>query len=81
MSSLVWVEIDGKAPEHNMKERRKGSATGTAACAVVKSNAYGHGLVETALAKLRLFEVPQVLGAAFILAATSIGLHVVGGLG
>jgi formate hydrogenlyase subunit 4 len=38
-------------------------------------------LVETALAKLRLFEVPQVLGAAFILAATSIGLHVVGGLG
>ena len=38
-------------------------------------------LVETALAKLRLFEVPQVLGAAFILAATSIGLHLAGGLG
>ena len=44
MSSLVWVEIDGKAPEHNLKEMRKGSAAGTAACAVIKSNAYGHGV-------------------------------------
>jgi alanine racemase len=44
MSSLVWVEIDGKAPEHNLKEMRKGSAPGTAACAVIKSNAYGHGV-------------------------------------
>ncbi len=44
MSSLVWVEIDGKAFEHNLKEMRKGSAPGTAACAVVKSNAYGHGV-------------------------------------
>jgi alanine racemase len=44
MSSLVWVEIDGKAFEHNLQEMRKGSAPGTAACAVVKSNAYGHGV-------------------------------------
>jgi alanine racemase len=44
MSSLVWVEIDGKALEHNLKEIRKGSAPGVAACAVVKSNAYGHGV-------------------------------------
>ncbi len=44
MSSLVWVEIDGKAPEHNLKEMRKGSGPGTLACAVVKSNAYGHGV-------------------------------------
>jgi alanine racemase len=44
MSSLVWVEIDGKAFEHNLQEMRKGSAPGTATCAVVKSNAYGHGV-------------------------------------
>ncbi|HUI69255.1 MAG TPA: alanine racemase [Spirochaetia bacterium] len=48
MSSLVWVEIDGKAPEHNLKEIRKGSAPGTMACAVVKSNAYGHGVARVA---------------------------------
>ncbi len=46
MSGLVWVEIDGKAPEHNLKEIRKGSAPGTLACAVVKSNAYGHGVAQ-----------------------------------
>ncbi len=34
--------------------------------------------VENALAKLRLFEVPQVLATAFILAATSIALHLFG---
>jgi formate hydrogenlyase subunit 4 len=39
----------------------------------------GITLVETAFAKLRLFEVPQVLGTAFILAATSIGLRILGG--
>ncbi|MGA2762110.1 MAG: alanine racemase [Spirochaetia bacterium] len=48
MSSLVWVEIDGKAPEHNLKEMRKGSAPGTKACAVIKSNAYGHGVAQVA---------------------------------
>jgi formate hydrogenlyase subunit 4 len=35
-------------------------------------------LVENSLAKLRLFEVPQVLATAFILAATSIALHLFG---
>jgi len=44
MSSLVWVELDGKALEHNLMEMRKGSAPGVTACAVVKSNAYGHGV-------------------------------------
>ncbi len=38
-------------------------------------------IVETVLAKLRLFEVPHVLSTAFILAATSIGLRLAGGLG
>jgi formate hydrogenlyase subunit 4 len=34
--------------------------------------------VETLFAKVRLFEVPQLLGSAFILAATSVGLRLIG---
>jgi formate hydrogenlyase subunit 4 len=37
-------------------------------------------LVETAFAKVRLFEVPQVLTTAFILAAVSVGLRLFGGI-
>ncbi|HET6487933.1 MAG TPA: alanine racemase [Spirochaetia bacterium] len=46
MSGLVWVELDGGALEHNLKELRKGSAPGVLSCAVVKSNAYGHGIAQ-----------------------------------
>jgi alanine racemase len=46
MSSLVWVEIDRGAPEHNLRQLRAGSAQGVLACAVVKSNAYGHGAAQ-----------------------------------
>jgi formate hydrogenlyase subunit 4 len=35
-------------------------------------------VVETLFAKVRLFEVPQLIGSAFILAATSIGLRLIG---
>jgi alanine racemase len=48
MSSLVWVEIDGKAPECNLRQLRAGAAPGVLACAVVKSNAYGHGVAQIA---------------------------------
>lgn len=48
MSSLVWVEIDAEAPNHNLGEIRRGSAPGTLTCAVVKSNAYGHGVASFA---------------------------------
>ncbi|HEY9593591.1 MAG TPA: alanine racemase [Spirochaetia bacterium] len=48
MSSLVWVEIDHAAPEHNLRQLRAGAAPGVIACAVVKSNAYGHGAVQMA---------------------------------
>jgi alanine racemase len=44
MSSLVWVELDGKAPEHNLTELRKNASPGVKFCAVIKSNAYGHGV-------------------------------------
>ena len=48
MSGLVWVELDAKAPEHNLRQLRAGSAPGVLACAVVKSNAYGHGVAQIA---------------------------------
>jgi alanine racemase len=48
MSSLVWVELDGKAPEHNLRQLRAGGRPGVLACAVVKANAYGHGVDQIA---------------------------------
>jgi alanine racemase len=48
MSSLVWVELDHAAPEHNLRQLRAGAAPGVIACAVVKSNAYGHGAAQVA---------------------------------
>ncbi len=46
MSSLVWIELDARAPGHNLAELRRGAGPGVLACAVVKANAYGHGLAE-----------------------------------
>jgi alanine racemase len=40
----VWIELDARAPGHNLAEMRRGAAPGVLACAVVKANAYGHGL-------------------------------------
>jgi alanine racemase len=48
LSSLVWVELDRSAPEHNLAELRRGAAPGVKFCAVVKANAYGHGMAEMA---------------------------------
>lgn len=48
MSSLVWVELDGDALEANLRELRAGTGTGVLACAVVKANAYGHGVAQVA---------------------------------
>ena len=48
MSSLVWVEIDGTAPDHNLRRIRAGAAPGVLVCAVIKSNAYGHGALAIA---------------------------------
>jgi alanine racemase len=44
MSSLVWIELQREAPDHNLKELRGGLNRGTILCAVIKSNAYGHGV-------------------------------------
>ncbi len=48
MSSLVWVELDGRAPEHNLSELKRGAEPGVKFCAVIKANAYGHGVREMA---------------------------------
>ena len=44
MSALVWIELDREAPDFNLRELRKGLSKGTILCAVVKANAYGHGV-------------------------------------
>lgn len=48
MSSLVWVVLDRAAPEHNLRQLRAGAVPGVIACAVIKSNAYGHGTAQFA---------------------------------
>jgi alanine racemase len=46
MSTLVWIELDRGAPDHNLRELRRGLKKDTILCAVVKANAYGHGVKE-----------------------------------
>lgn len=46
MSGLVWVELRSKAPDHNAKELLRGTGGNVLLCAVVKSNAYGHGVAQ-----------------------------------
>lgn len=47
---LTWVEVDSKAIRSNIKEIKKFFGPKIALAAVIKSNAYGHGLVEVARA-------------------------------
>ena len=44
----MWIELDARAPGHNLAELRRGAGAGVLSCAVVKANAYGHGLAEVA---------------------------------
>ena len=47
MNYLKWVELDGPAPDRNLTELKSCSVAGEPLfCAVVKSNAYGHGTKE-----------------------------------
>lgn len=46
MSSLVWVELSAGSPDRNLAEIRRGHGFSGIHCAVVKSNAYGHGVRE-----------------------------------
>ncbi|TDA66957.1 MAG: alanine racemase [Clostridia bacterium] len=48
----VWAEVDLRAIKHNLRAIRGLLAPGTGLMAVVKANAYGHGLVEVSRAVL-----------------------------
>lgn len=48
MNSPVWAEIDLEAIGHNTAELSRLSQPGAALMAVVKANAYGHGMIEVA---------------------------------
>jgi alanine racemase len=50
MKHLKWVELDRSAPDWNLRQLRGCSpeSSGTLFCAVVKANAYGHGIREIA---------------------------------
>ena len=63
-SPLVWAEVDLKAIAHNIRELRR--ITNPKACfmAVVKANAYGHGIIE--VARQSLENGAEALGVANI---------------
>ncbi len=46
----TWVEIDIKAILHNIEEARKKLDKSVKICAIIKANAYGHGLIPVAKA-------------------------------
>ncbi len=48
MSSLVWIEIDAGGPDRNLRELAACTSAPVTVCAVIKSNAYGHGVREIA---------------------------------
>lgn len=47
-SPLVWAEVDLKAIAHNIRELRRVTNPKARFMAVVKANAYGHGIIEVA---------------------------------
>lgn len=52
-SSLAWVTVDLKAIDHNIKQIRRLLKPETQIMAVVKANAYGHGMFEVARQAVR----------------------------
>lgn len=63
-SAFVWAEIDLKAIAHNIRELRRITNPKARFMAVVKANAYGHGIIE--VAKQSLENGTEVLGVANI---------------
>ncbi len=62
----VWAELDGGRIRQNLQTVREGLARGTRVCAVLKGNAYGHGLREMGafLAENRLADLAAVANPA-----------------
>lgn len=70
MTRLIWARVDAKALRSNLAVLRK-AAPGRRVMAVVKANAYGHGLVPVALAlaSADAFAVARIEEAAALRAA------------
>jgi len=66
----VWAEIDLKAISHNVSEMKRILSKNTRLMAVVKANAYGHGVLE--VAGQALFSGADALGVARISEAIQI---------
>ena len=60
--SQVWAEIDLNAVAHNVRELRRITDHNAILMAVVKANAYGHGMIE--IAQTALANGAEILGAA-----------------
>jgi alanine racemase len=63
-SPLVWVEVDLKAIAYNIRELRRITNPKARIMAVVKANAYGHGMIE--VARQSLENGAEALGIANI---------------
>ena len=63
-SPIVWAEVDLKAIAHNIRELRRITNPKARFMAVVKANAYGHGIVEVARESLE--NGVEALGVAHI---------------
>ncbi len=50
---LIWAEVDRKAIAHNVRELRRVTHPSARLMAVVKANAYGHGMIEVAKTALQ----------------------------
>ena len=61
-SPLVWAEVDLKAIAHNVRELRRITNPNARLMAVVKANAYGHGVVQ--VTQQALESGAEVLGVA-----------------
>jgi len=63
-SPLVWAEVDLKAIAHNIRELRRITNPKARFMAIVKANAYGHGIIE--VARQSLENGAEALGVANI---------------
>lgn len=61
-SPIIWAEIDLKAIAHNVRELSRITAPEARLMAVVKANAYGHGIIE--VARQALQHGAEALGVA-----------------
>lgn len=65
-----WVELSASAVEHNAKQFQQWLGKSTRIAAVIKSNAYGHGLIEMA----QLYEACDTIAALCVINLTESAL-------